>query len=168
MYSPVLVFAIFGAIRGWRTPLYRWCAFGIVAYTVVAANSTDWYAGQSFGTRRLADVMPLFAILLVPAVDAIVGTRWIRVYLGLLALSVFVELLGAAAWPASLWFDTHPNLTMLSVWWHPFDNELTAKLQSPGLALRLTEMVGLLFLSVALGLVTSRTVADVRRARRRR
>ena len=170
VYSPVLLFAVFGAIRGRRVPLYRWSAVAAAAYVVVAGNDNHWWGGECFGPRRLADLLPLAAVLLVPAVDAIAGTRWLRLYLVLLAWSVFVQLLGASAWPASIWFDGNPDFTRFSIWWHVTDNELVAKLQTVHLGVRMTTMAAILAGSLLLGYLTSSlttTFRDLRRPARK-
>jgi hypothetical protein len=156
IYSPVLMFAIFGAVRGWRTPLYRWSALAALAYAIVAANDFQWWGGESFGPRKLTEVIPLLTVLLVPAIDAIVRSKWLWVFGGLLAWSVFVELLGAAASPASAWFDRNPDLAALSTWWNPTNNELVAKLETAGLASRMVAITLLFVLAIALGLLATR------------
>lgn len=166
VYSPVLLFAIVGAVGGWRTALYRWSAVAAVAYLLVAGNDSVWWGGESFGQRRLADMLPLLAVLLVPAVDAIVHTKWLRLYLVLLACSVFVELLGASAFPASIWFDGNPDFTRFSTWWHVTDNEIAAMLQTVNLGVRMTTMAAILAGSLLLGYLTSSlrtTFRDLRR-----
>lgn len=164
VYCPVLLFAVLGIIRGWREPLYRWCFLAGAAYVVVAANSSDWYGGQSFGARRVIEIVPLLVVLLVPALDAVVRTKWLWSYLGLLAWSVFVELLAATGWPpGTYWFDRHPEPLPFSAWWSVTDNELVAMMQTPGVAVRLLEMVALLAFAVLLGALTDRTFARQRR-----
>jgi len=161
-YSPILLFAIVGAIRGRRTPLYFWCALAAAAYVVVAANEDQWWGGQSFGPRRLTDALPLFAVLLVPAIGAIARTRWIWAYVVLLAYSVFVELIAAAANPTSAWFDKNPDVKDFSTWWRWTNNELITLVQTRDFAFRLTESIGLLALSLVIGALTSVTVAALR------
>jgi hypothetical protein len=158
IYSPVLLFAIYGAIRGRREPLYVCCALAFLADLVITSNLDQWYGGESFGARKLADTLPLLAVLLVPAVDAIVRTRWLAVYLVALAWSVLVELLAAAAWPDS-WFGSH-NLATLSTWWNPFDNEITAMITSGSTWPRLALMAVISLLGLALGLVASLISAE--------
>ncbi len=147
VYSPVLLFAIAGAVIGRRQALYRWCAIAFVAYVIVVANVAEWWGGESFGARKLAEALPLLAVLLVPAVDAIVRRRWLWVYVACLAWSVLVEALAAAAWPDP-WFGKH-DLSVTSTWWHPFDNEIVAALEASGTAWRLA-VIALVFL-LALG-----------------
>jgi hypothetical protein len=168
LYSPVLLFAIAGAVIGWRQALYRWCAVAFAAYVIVVANVAQWWGGEGFGARKLAEALPLAAVLLVPAVDAIVRRRWLWVYLGLLAWSVLVEALAAAAWPDA-WFGSH-DLTVNSTWWHPFDNETVAALRAGGAGgkLALTALIFLLAVGAAATVsVFSRSVNTWSRARPR-
>ena len=124
----------------------------------MTSNLDQWYGGESFGARKLADTLPLLAVFLVPAIDAIVRTRWLAVYLVALAWSVFVELLAAAAWPDS-WYGRH-DLAMLSTWWNPFDNEITTMLTSSSTWPRFVLMAGISVLGLALGLVASLISAE--------
>jgi hypothetical protein len=161
VYSPVLLFAIYGAVRGWGTLLYRVCAIAIVVYVIVTANVSQWYGGESFGPRKLGDTLPLFAVLLVPAIDGIVRTRWRWVFGAALAWSVLVELLAAAAWPDS-WFGSH-DLTVLGTWWNPVDNEIEAMLVSGGTYPHLALMLAISAAAVALGVVAETMWRDLRR-----
>lgn len=167
VYSPVLIFAVVGAIRGRRTPLYRWCTVAAIAFIVTVGNSEQWWGGESFGPRKLAEVLPLLVVLLVPAVDWIAGTRAAWIYFGLLAWSVFVQLLAAASsWPPGGWYDTH-DLTARGTWWEPFDNEISSLIVGiPHQAARLTAMLGLMAAALALGLLASRIEVPQRRRQR--
>lgn len=153
VYSPVLLFAVVGAIRGRRVGLYRACTAAIVLYLLVTANLEIWWGGETFGPRRLGDVLPLFAVLLVPALDVLARPLWRTVFAVALAWSVFVELLAAAAWLPDDWFGTH-DLFKVSTWWNPWDNEIVDMLTSgsswPKLALMmLIALGGLLAATVA-------------------
>ena len=161
VYSPVLLFAVAGAILGRRVPLYRWCALAALAYVVVIANGSVWYGGESFGPRKITEILPLLAVLLVPAVDAVVGTRWLWLYVALLATSVFVEVLGASAAPASVWFDGNPDVNRFSTWWSPTNNEIEAMLHTH-VAARIGWTVAILACALLFGWLTSTTVSRVR------
>jgi hypothetical protein len=150
VYSPVLLFALAGVVLGRRRPLYVWSFLAAAAYIVVAANSPQWHGGESFGPRRIADALPLLAILLVPALDAIWKTRWMWLYGALFAWSMVVQLLATSSWEEGAWFDTH-DITRADVWWDVSDNEITAMLGSGGLLPRLVVMVAILVGSIALG-----------------
>jgi hypothetical protein len=150
VYSPVLLFSVYGAISGWRTPLYRWSALAAAAYVFVAANSSQWHGGEAFGTRRIVDVLPLLALLLVPALERIRGTRWVWLFGAALAWSVLVQLLGASVWETTGWYDTH-DITRESVWWSVGDNEIVAMLGDDALWWRLPAMAALLAFALAAG-----------------
>ncbi|HET7129566.1 MAG TPA: hypothetical protein VFJ93_10885 [Gaiellaceae bacterium] len=149
VYSPVLLFAVVGAVRGRRVALYRAAAAAIVLYILVTANVQQWWGGESFGPRKLSDILPLFALLLVPAIDLLARPLWRRIFVIALAWSVLVELLAAAAWPTH-WFDTH-DLTRFSTWWNPWDNEVVDMLTSGSTWPRVAWMV----LIAASGLVAA-------------
>jgi hypothetical protein len=163
VYSPVLLFAVYGAVRGRRVPLYRACSAAIVLQVIVSANLSWWFGGESFGPRKLADALPLFAVLLVPAVDAIARSRWRYVFGAALAWSVFVEVLAAAAWDDA-WFGRH-NLTAKGTWWHPTDNEIVAILTSGSTYPRLALMAAIAAGGLVLGAAVETTWRDLRRPR---
>jgi hypothetical protein len=162
VYSPVLLFAVYGAIVGWRRPLYRWSAVATAAYVVVSANHTQWHGGESFGARRLVDVLPLLALLLVPALERIRGTRWVWAFGAALAWSVLVQLLGAGLWETTGWYDTQ-DITRESVWWSVTDNEIVAMLGDDALWWRLPAMAALLACALAAGAAATATVRSLRR-----
>ena len=162
VYSPVLLFSVYGTIAGWRTPLYRWSALAAAAYVVVSANHSQWHGGEAFGARRLVDVLPLLALLLVPALERIRGTRWVWLFVATLAWSLLVQLLGAALWETTGWYDTQ-DITRESVWWSVRDNEIVAMLGDDALWWRLPAMAGLLALALAAGAGATVAVRGLRR-----
>jgi hypothetical protein len=165
VYSPVLLFAIAGAFFGRRRLLYVCCFLGAAAYVFAVGNGDQWYGGESFGARKLTDLIPLLTVLLVPAVDAIVRTKWLWAYIALLGWSVFVELLAASATPANLWFNgPHPpDLLRNSIWWNPTDNELVTMVQTDGLWLRMLLMAAIVVCGVVFGRLAAATIAGFRR-----
>jgi hypothetical protein len=162
VYSPVLLFSVYGAIAGWRTPLYRWSALAAAAYVVVSANSSQWHGGEAFGARRVVDVLPLLALLLVPALERIRGSRWAWLFGATLAWSVLVQLLGASVWETAGWYDTH-DITRESVWWNIGDNEIVAMLRDDPLWWRLPAMAALLGFALAAGAAATVAVRGLRR-----
>jgi hypothetical protein len=162
VYSPVLLFSVYGAIAGWRTPLYRWSALAAAAYVVVSANSSQWHGGEAFGARRVVDVLPLLALLLVPALERIRGSRWARLFAVTLVWSVLVQLLGASVWETAAWYDTH-DITREAVWWSVGDNELAAMLGDDELWWRLPAMGALFALALAAGAAATVAARSLRR-----
>ena len=139
VYSPVLAFALLGAVKGFRVPLYRWSALAALAYFLAMGFFYDWSGGEAFGPRMIVDTLPLLAILLVPALDVVVARPWLRWVFGVaVGWSVAVQVLGAAAWTTA-WYDTH-DATDLSVWWSFTSNELVSILQRPDLAQRMAQL----------------------------
>lgn len=164
-YSPVLLFALAGAVIGFRKPLYRWCAIAFLAYPLAIGNLSQWSGNEAFGPRKLTEAIPLLAVLLVPAVDRIVHRpRWLTVFGILLTFSVAVQLLGAAMWPPPTWYSEH-DVFAISTWWSLTDNELVAMLREPDVAARFAAMLGLLAGSIALALGATRLLEAARRPR---
>lgn len=162
VYSPVLLFSVYGAIVGWRTPVYRWSALAAAAYVVISANHSQWHGGEAFGARRLVDVLPLLALLLVPALERIRGSRWTWLFGAALAWSVLVQLLGAGLWETAGWYDTQ-DITRESVWWSLADNEIVAMLGDDALWWRLPAMAALLGFALAAGAAATVAVRGLRR-----
>jgi hypothetical protein len=153
VYSPVILFSIAGAVIGRRIPVVRWCALAALAYILLFAKYSVWWGGQSFGYRLLSETLPLLAVLLVPALDRIAGTRWRLLFAAALAWSVAVELL-AVATPTPTWFDTHNSLTF-GVWWHPFDNEIVTLATSAAMPHHVAEMSAIVAIGVLLGAIAA-------------
>jgi hypothetical protein len=131
VYSPVLLFALAGIWLGRRRALYRWAAVALLAHVLVVAKWSEWWGGEAFGPRLLTDALPLFCLLLVPALDRWSGAARFRWAFGALAAwSFLVQLLGAALWPGNGWYDTH-DVFRFGTWWHVGDNDLTAFFSDP-------------------------------------
>lgn len=84
----------------------------ILAQWVVTSNTLDWPGGYSYGPRLLSDLLPWFALLMIPLVDAVVRPRGGRpafapYVLGFLLAaglwSGFVNGTGAMSWSAQAW-----------------------------------------------------------------
>jgi hypothetical protein len=87
----------------------RWClAAGAVAVIAFSAtNPEGWWAGHSYGPRFAVDVVPVLALLAVPAVDRIVTAPIGRPLLALTAVaagwSVLVHAQGAIVRQTTCW-----------------------------------------------------------------
>jgi hypothetical protein len=117
VYSPVLLFAVYGFVRLRRSPpagFARADGLEIAAATAVAAQwlvvslFPHWWAGWAYGPRFLADVLPLI-VWFLPA--ALTGLRArpvaLTVFAVLAAGSVFVHARGATADATFIW-NTEP------------------------------------------------------------
>jgi len=127
VFVPVFLFSVWGSVHAFRssgrhTALLRALAIVVVAHWVMISSvGTRWWAGWSFGPRNFMDVLPLFVVLLVPAIDAFgeLPAR-ARAAVGSLASlavawSLFVAVYGANVMAPHLWnsepvnIDLHPE-----------------------------------------------------------
>jgi hypothetical protein len=81
---------------------------------IVYSKWTNWWGGHSFGPRLLADLAPIFAVLLCPLETPLTSRRPLRVLFGVLAgASVAIHLTGALtgahAWNAAVDVDQFPH-----------------------------------------------------------
>jgi len=97
VYSPVLVFSIYGIYYSWKNWKIFFCYSTIVIFTVIAFYSRFkiWYGGSSWGPRYTTDILPFFSILLIPAIKKVNEEKVLKVvFILLLAFSIFVQLEG--------------------------------------------------------------------------
>jgi hypothetical protein len=126
VFVPVFVFSVWSILhafrsRGRHTALLRALAIVVVAHWVISSIGSKWWAGWSFGPRNFMDVLPLFVVLLVPAIDAFGELpERARAAVGSVALlavawSLFVAVYGANAMAPHFWssqpvnIDRHPE-----------------------------------------------------------
>jgi hypothetical protein len=133
VFVPVFLFSVWGIVHAFRSggrhaALLRTLAIVVVAHwVIISCIASKWWAGWSFGPRNFMDVLPLFVVLLVPAIDAfgqLPGRA--RVAVGsvaslAVAWSLFVAVYGANATAPHDWsfqpldVDRHPE----RLWqWH--------------------------------------------------
>jgi hypothetical protein len=107
VYSPFLALAGWGAWVSWRDPGHRALrplGLALVGMLAVYARWSDWWGGHSFGYRLVMDTLPLFAVMLFPVADRILGGRAMRRTAGVLLLwSVGVQFVGAFAYDQGGW-----------------------------------------------------------------
>lgn len=75
--SPVLVFAVPGAIRLWRSGSRRLvliCAANIAGYLLAVASFNGWHGGDSTGPRYLIGSLPFWCLLLAPVASRAAST----------------------------------------------------------------------------------------------
>jgi hypothetical protein len=107
LFSPFLGFALWGGWLVWKGEAWRLLRPVSAAFALLLLLSSlwfDWWGGHSFGCRLIADLMPLLALLLLPALEKIEPQPLLRrAYYGLLIYSVGVQLLGAFAYNNDSW-----------------------------------------------------------------
>lgn len=107
VYSPVLLFSLWGAVRAWRDDKFsslRPLTTAVLAIVGTESFHFDWWGGWSFGYRHLVDLSPLLAIFLCPIAGRLFEPGWPRrVFASATAWSVAVQFLGAWAYDQTGW-----------------------------------------------------------------
>lgn len=101
VFTPIMGFALWGAVRVWRVPAppwLRWLSVVLLLHVLVYATFKEWWAGYTYGPRYFSDVLPALTIFLVYGL--VPYWRWsgVRVVATALALyGVAVQAIGAYA-----------------------------------------------------------------------
>ena len=65
-WSPVFALGLLGLLLPWRlrlSPVWRWIVLGVLAFDVLLnASVGDWWAGTTYGSRRMIADVPLLAV----------------------------------------------------------------------------------------------------------
>jgi hypothetical protein len=125
--TPVFLFSLAGAALGiarsdgWKRLFYLAAAISCAALLALAAATDRWWDGAGFGPRVLADLFPLLALLLLPAVQWLLGApSWSRIAgSGLLVMAIvasaFVAWRGATA-PGTREWNVSPPASPARAW----------------------------------------------------
>ena len=101
VYTPIMLFAGWGAVQVWRVeapPWLRWLTVGVVLHVILYAKFDEWWAGYTYGPRYLTDVLPILTVLLVYGLVPLCRTPATRVIALALALwGVAVQAIGVYA-----------------------------------------------------------------------
>lgn len=101
VFTPIMVFALWGAVRVWRVaapPWLRWLGVAVLAHVLVHGLFREWWAGYTYGPRYFCDVLPALALFLVYGLVPYVRVRAIAAVAALLAAyGVAVQAIGAYA-----------------------------------------------------------------------
>jgi hypothetical protein len=107
VYSPVLLFALWGAIQVWRDRRFavlRPLSLAAALIIAVSAKWYDWAGGWSFGYRLVIDTMPLLALASMAVVEQVRSRRALVVLLAIAFVwSAGVQILGAFAYDVTGW-----------------------------------------------------------------
>ena len=107
VYSPLALFAVWGAGRAFRDSAWRDLrplAVAAVLLLGVAAKRFDWWGGWCFGYRPIVDVVILLAFLSFPLLETLSSRRPLQVICGVLfAYSFAIQLLGAFVYDVAAW-----------------------------------------------------------------
>jgi hypothetical protein len=97
VFSPVLLFLVFGAAKAFRETQPKLLATGLtvaVLLQIALYARTDWRAGDSWGYRFLTDLLPILIWLLVPIVES-QGKTARRLFAAACLFSVWAQIVGA-------------------------------------------------------------------------
>jgi hypothetical protein len=111
VYSPVLLFVLAGAFfcRRQRSPVLLIALLFFLAHLLVYAKWPDWPGGDCYGPRLMADVLPVLALLILPALDWVGRHRPLKAaFATSLVLSIAVQSIGVFSFP--LGFQAHEPL----------------------------------------------------------
>jgi hypothetical protein len=107
VYSPVLVFSIWGIWRCVRDHQYaflRPAALATAVTVVLISKFHAWWGGWSYGYRLLVDTAPLLSMLMIPVLTDLLNKGALRYVSALtLAWSIYVQVLGAFAYNINEW-----------------------------------------------------------------
>jgi hypothetical protein len=109
VYTPLALFAVWGAGRAFRESAWRDLrplAVAAVLLLAIAAKRFDWWGGWSFGYRPIVDVAILLAFLSFPLMRTLSSRRPLQAICGVLfAYSLGVQMLGAFVYDVAGWND---------------------------------------------------------------
>ena len=124
VYSPILVFAFWGAVRLWREPglgRLRPLSIAVVLLLLLHASWFDWYGGWSYGYRLVISVTPLLALCSVAVAETVRRRKVLLVlFLASLVWSVGVQVIGAYAYNMVGWNNRRAHLVELPGEQRPF------------------------------------------------
>lgn len=67
VYTPVMIFALWGTVRVWREQAPEWIRLlvvGLGLHLLIYGAFKEWWAGHAFGPRYFCDVLPALTLLL--------------------------------------------------------------------------------------------------------
>jgi len=66
----------------------------VLTHTLILGKWKHWYGGWSFGYRMAADIIPFLVLLIAPFIKSEFFNKYKKVFIGLLVLSIAVEVYG--------------------------------------------------------------------------
>ena len=130
VYSPVVLVALYGALRSWRASLVperapaafsrvdaillaRYLSLAAVAILLIYSKFIAWWGGHGYGPRYLTDAMPfvgpLFALGMSPLFRRTSRARAGRAAaIAVLTYSIAIQAIGAFCWPESWTLNNNP------------------------------------------------------------
>jgi len=120
IYSPFLVFSLWGAVKAWLAPEYRMLrplTIGVVAIACLQFMWFDWWGGWTYGYRPLVDLVPLLTLFILPITEKIFEKKYLFAIFSLALLwSFYVQSVGAYAYDKDGWNERRLHSVMLTGW----------------------------------------------------
>jgi len=138
IYSPIVVVAVMGAVRMWRSALnpetsdstfgradaillLRYSSLAAIAILLTYSKYIVWWGGHGFGPRYLTDAMPFLGVLFAAGFATLSGRtlrlRVARVGVAVLfSYSIFIQALGAFCWPSPWTLNNHESPYRFRLW----------------------------------------------------
>jgi len=107
VFSPFLVFALWGVVSIWRNRTYaslRPLTIAVAGILLLSSKWYYWWGGWSFGYRLIVDLAWFLVLFLVPVLDATLRRKWlVGLFAVLVGCSVGIQVLGAFAYNLRDW-----------------------------------------------------------------
>ena len=101
VYTPLMLFAVAGAVRIWRTPAHAWLRYlvvGVGLHLLIYGTFKEWWGGYAYGPRYMTDVLPALMLFLIYGVTPLWHDARARVLIAALALfGIAVQAIGVYA-----------------------------------------------------------------------
>ena len=114
-FSPLLLLGFAGAGMLWQNPRKYAPLIPLLvaalAMLITAAKWFDWWGGWTYGPRPIADIGVFLALLMIPVLDKVFTTSWMRgTFVALFVYSFAVQAVGA--WSYDLQWNNKNNMNI--------------------------------------------------------
>lgn len=114
VFMPWTVFSVWGAARAWKEGSPKWIRYlslSMAALLLVHARFNYWWGGWSYGPRYLSELMPFVIFFLLPVVQSLQRSHWLRTSFALAVFWAFaLQTVGAFYYPNGRWDSIPANV----------------------------------------------------------
>ncbi len=127
VFTPVLLFSIFGAVRLLSSGRAKGLGIAVMVvvflHWITISAFPHWWAGHSYGPRYFSDMAPFFIYLMIPAVSAVSGSSgpWRKAllcaaFVVLAGVSFFIHFRGAVSVDVHRWNHRPVDVNRDRIW----------------------------------------------------